>query len=88
MDRRTGLLSLFKIAFVIGIDVGRPRKTSVVERFPKRDKIVLLKADGTIGQQRRPRLEWELELKPRSLQTVQKLPLNYLDRSIRPRSIG
>jgi hypothetical protein len=40
------------------------------------------------GQQRRPRLEWELELKPRSLQTVQELPVNYIDRSIRPRSIG
>jgi hypothetical protein len=45
----TGLFSLVTTAVVIGEEVGRPRKTSTLERLPKCGKIVLFKADCTIG---------------------------------------
>jgi hypothetical protein len=41
--------SLFNTTVVIGVDVCRPRTTSVLEWLPKRGKIVLFRADGTIG---------------------------------------
>jgi hypothetical protein len=42
------LLCLVTTAVVTGEEVGKPRKTSVLERLPKRGKIVF-KADYTIG---------------------------------------
>jgi hypothetical protein len=42
------LLSLVTTAVVIGEEVGKPRKSTVLERLPKRGKIVF-KADCTIG---------------------------------------
>jgi hypothetical protein len=45
----TEFFSFVTTAVVIGEEVVKPRKPSVLERLPKRGKIVLFKADCTIA---------------------------------------